>query len=368
MANDMDDTLFYPLNSSEYQTVLGEDERKILESLTNTSRVTRTGAKLQFTSLLKRSRLVYVFAGILLDTGEPVIIKTGFRYELLDPLATQMENVFCDMGLDIQLPEEAANEGYAKEHLEKFICNLSAEQKLEFYFKLDEALTRRLYTFQQRPLDNEAFTHQQIDKAIQKAYERMVLPRFILYDVDYMLPVEFYVMEHLGVSMVKQPMSYTIVARDILTALKVINRAGYIHGDISVNNIVRNNQGGAALIDFGVALPTWSLGSTFGESTDPEAPEGFRGTNAFAAVGLYQGMTTKTDDIESLCYVLELLAGHQLPWTFMLKNYNEVYKAKLTYIPKEPSIATLYQYIRQGGNTDLDYCISLFNEKIIQIN
>jgi len=104
------------------------------------------------------------------------------------------------------------------------------------------------------------------------------------------------------------------IGRELLRALRVLHRAGYMHNDLKPSNVVfgakdSGREDHVYLIDYGSATKPGQL-----RASEKERYGG--GTPLFASLAEHQGRPTRPiDDIESLWYSLAFLAhGSELPW------------------------------------------------------
>lgn len=103
---------------------------------------------------------------------------------------------------------------------------------------------------------------------------------------------------------------FSRVAVDVLDALQVLHRAGYVHRDLKPQNMALGlYDNGVRLLDLGLAR------KYVGRGAPSRHPTGFAGTVRFASLAAHMHLRQDPwDDLESLGYVLLYLATGRLPW------------------------------------------------------
>jgi serine/threonine protein kinase len=158
-----------------------------------------------------------------------------------------------------------------------------------------------------------------------------------------------------------------------------MHKAGYYHRDVTPLNILNTIDGEAVnLIDFGISMPTWAIGSSRRIldqlMSDKKISEDEillqAGNPNFTPAISYLGGYNYVGDLEGLCYTLEAIysKGHLLPW--VPKGNKEVkqvdaYKLRLSFTPTIPAVRELLDYTRSIGNEMPDYekCMDFFLKK-----
>jgi serine/threonine protein kinase len=99
----------------------------------------------------------------------------------------------------------------------------------------------------------------------------------------------------------------------ILSAIRILHKSGYIHKDIKPHNICMdlNNKNQIVLIDFGIAEKYFDSNSNH----KLRKLLVFQGNIAFCSENVACGISpSRRDDIESLCYLAIYLIKKKLPW------------------------------------------------------
>ncbi len=129
------------------------------------------------------------------------------------------------------------------------------------------------------------------------------------------------VMELLGTSLEKimqdkkkmDLKTVTYLAIQMITIMKYVHKAGYIHRDIKPDNFVIKNKNEICLLDFGLAK---NFKKSNGEHIElNEKTKKFCGTARYASISAHTGKEqSRKDDMECIGYLLVYFLKGRLPW------------------------------------------------------
>jgi serine/threonine protein kinase len=165
------------------------------------------------------------------------------------------------------------------------------------------------------------------------------------------------------------PATVTHIAVCTLLTLRFLHGAGFVHRDLKPENLLWRREAGrdpVYLIDFGLCKRVITADGTHIEARGDKA---LVGTPQYAALHAHEGEElSRRDDLESLAYVLVMLAKGSLPWQDVKEDEpNERYKAmgeaKESVRSKdliegiEPTLgAAIQQTLYAAYNTDFPDC------------
>lgn len=119
------------------------------------------------------------------------------------------------------------------------------------------------------------------------------------------------------------------IARCTLHTLRFLHGAGFVHRDLKPENLLWRREAGTDpvyLIDFGLCKRVITAD---GAHIEERGDKALVGTPQYAALHAHEGLElSRRDDLESLAYVLVMLAKGSLPWQDVKEEEpNERYKA-----------------------------------------
>ena len=104
----------------------------------------------------------------------------------------------------------------------------------------------------------------------------------------------------------------------LLEGLKAIHNAGFVHADLKPTNLVfgfgdsEEAMKSVHIVDFGL---TKKYTDYKGRHVEQQTNQGTRGTMSYMSIHTQQGITmSRRDDMESIAYVMIMLAKGSLPW------------------------------------------------------
>lgn len=133
----------------------------------------------------------------------------------------------------------------------------------------------------------------------------------------------------LGRGHVLPPPTVAHVARCVLHTLRIMHGAGFVHRDLKPENLLWRqvpNTDPVYLIDYGLCKRVIAAD---GSHIEERGDKALVGTPQYAALHAHEGSElSRRDDLESLAYVLVMLAKGSLPWQDVSEEEpNERYKA-----------------------------------------
>ncbi|OAA36097.1 casein kinase I isoform delta [Metarhizium rileyi] len=169
-----------------------------------------------------------------------------------------------------------------------------------------------------------------------------------------------------------------LIADQAIHRIKHIHNKGYLHCDIKPDNFLLGvgNKGNILYtIDFGLAR---NIDADEGHGIQDDRPLG--GTARYASLNNHEGLEqSRSDDLESLGYVLLYFVCGSLPWqglkTSTDKERTELIKQKKTNIIREDlckelpeefsTYITYVRTLRPAEKPDYTYLLGLFNKLFV---
>jgi serine/threonine protein kinase len=203
-------------------------------------------------------------------------------------------------------------------------------------------------------IEAEAEIHRNTYEYIINHNMEQRIPKYYGVFDDDQYPITYYLMEALGSNLFNlHNISLETVAIDVITALKSLHGAGYFHRDVTPFNIVNTSNDHVALIDFGLSI-------SISEMNPDNHIELGVGNPMFAPMIAFKNGYNYAGDLEGLCYSLEMVYYHNLPWG--RNSGRRGYLLRQSFVPTNIKVGRLLDYLKIIGDErpDYEWCINNF--------
>lgn len=354
-----------------------EFEKNLLQSIVGSTRVLvvnegeeNQGEKqIKILSVISLREKTILYEAVLIDgTVEfPIVVKSTIKYTEVYNEQLLIEELLYKLNPDTHF------ESLWDEEFEKYILSDSLRAQLEPLLERERKYPT--YVYEKNVLDKEYEYNKVVwDKAIELGREEYAYKTFGIY-TDKDQPIVHYLMEklqpfeaitaaHLSESNKDSvdfdTMGLNKLAVDVINCLSLIHQSQILHLDLTPMNIMVKGEK-YVVIDFGVSIGDYKI-----SLEEHDEVKLYRGNPLSAARQSYFGKYRRSNDLESLVYILEMAAGNKLSWASeqQSRDDEEIYAKKSSFTPKDSRVCKLWNYINEVNENDaeIDYdrCLGFF--------